>query len=418
MLVCVLLVLMAAVTVVGILVPAGLGWDFANFYDTGRRAAAGQFQDIYHPTSLIAGSTPQGKMTFWGTPISAWLYAPLSVLSPAAALIVFKLLGSMAFAAGLVVLYRTTRSCAGAVAGVSPTPGAAWFGPLFCLLVLLYQPFWTIFRVGGQTTPFVFLLLTLGLVSYLRSRFLLTAIALVLAVIIKPAFLYVPLVLALVSGRRFLLALGTAALVAGAASLALLGIPIHREFLEVLRRGASASAPWTFNSSLYIVVDAFRPIVNSIPVPGGGGGLPGILAGVLRAAVILLFASLFVSSRREPWAQESRALFQYLLAVSFCLLISTVVWEHDLAILFIPLAFLVAACLRLDRGARAHLGVIFGLAMFQNLVLVLLFRDRVGVHSTLALLAVSIVKAGPLIALLGFLLFRRATVFRLLRPAG
>jgi hypothetical protein len=45
----------ALVAITGILVPAGLGWDFANFYDTGRRAAAGQLMNIYDPTTTIAG---------------------------------------------------------------------------------------------------------------------------------------------------------------------------------------------------------------------------------------------------------------------------------------------------------------------------------------------------------------------------
>ena len=50
----------ALVAITGILVPAGLGWDFANFYDTGRRAAAGQLMTIYDPTATIAGQAPQG----------------------------------------------------------------------------------------------------------------------------------------------------------------------------------------------------------------------------------------------------------------------------------------------------------------------------------------------------------------------
>ena len=68
--------------IIGIVVPAGLGWDFANFYDTGRRVAAGQIQDLYNPKSLINGEQPQGTLAFWGTPISAWLYVPLSWLPP------------------------------------------------------------------------------------------------------------------------------------------------------------------------------------------------------------------------------------------------------------------------------------------------------------------------------------------------
>ena len=50
---------------VGIIIPAGLGWDFAVFYDAGRRALHGQFRDLYDPFSAIAGKRPQGEMRFW-----------------------------------------------------------------------------------------------------------------------------------------------------------------------------------------------------------------------------------------------------------------------------------------------------------------------------------------------------------------
>jgi hypothetical protein len=90
---------------------------------------------------------------------------------------------------------------------------------------------------------------------------------------------------------------------------------------------------------------------------------------------------------------------------------SQVVWEHYLALLFIPLAFLVAAWHRLDRGAHRHIAAILALCVLQNLVLVLLFRDHVPVRSHLMLLAVSLIKAGPLLAFWGFLWFRRSSIF-------
>src|SRR2546425_142205 len=73
----IVLAMLAIGCLVGILVPAGPGWDFANFYDTGARVAAGQIGDLYDPFTEIAGKPPQGTMGFWGTPISAWLYWPL-----------------------------------------------------------------------------------------------------------------------------------------------------------------------------------------------------------------------------------------------------------------------------------------------------------------------------------------------------
>jgi hypothetical protein len=99
--------------IVGIIVPAGSGWDFANFFDTGRRMAAGQVLDLYRPDSLIAGEQPQGKLGFYGAPISALLYMPLSLFSPAWALIAFKVQNTIAYFAALGLLYWHNRQFAG-----------------------------------------------------------------------------------------------------------------------------------------------------------------------------------------------------------------------------------------------------------------------------------------------------------------
>ncbi len=390
-----------------ILVPAGHGWDFANFYDTGRRAAHGQLLDIYNPDTPIAGSAPQGKMAFWGAPISALFYAPLALFPPGIALIVLKLAGTLAYAAALVLLYREFKPPAKSPAETS------WFLVVFAGLVLLYQPFWTIYRVGGQTTPVVFLLLVLGLMAYVRERMVLAALCMVLAVLVKPAFVFVPAFLALFSGRRYLVSLVALAGVAGLLSLALFGLDLHLQFLDLLRRGSRKPSPWPFNSSLYIIADAFRPITDSIPVPRAGGWFPDALRLAIKVVVVGTVGRLLWRSRAEAWAPAARRLFIYLAAIAFCLLISQVVWEHYLAVLFIPLAFLLSGSSRLSGAARLHLMTIFVLAGLQNLVLVLLFRDLVPVTSTAALLAVSIVKAGPLLAFLLFLWFHESAFFGL-----
>src|SRR5436190_10042795 len=96
-------------TLAGILIPAGPGWDFANFFDTGRRVAARQIGDLYNPDSLIAGERPQGKLGFYGTPVSALLYAPLGFLKPSWAMIAFKIQSTLAYFAALILIYRFNR---------------------------------------------------------------------------------------------------------------------------------------------------------------------------------------------------------------------------------------------------------------------------------------------------------------------
>lgn len=400
-----LLVSIGVGVIAAILIPAGRGWDFANFYDTGRRAAAGQLSDIYNPSSLIQGQLPQGQMAFWGAPISAWFYAPLSLFPPRIALIILKLTASLAFAAGLVLLYREMRPYASGHGANS-----LWYATIFALLVLLYQPFWTIYRVGGQTTPMVFLLLVVGLICYQRDQVWGAAFCMLFVVLMKPAFAFVPAFLGLVSGRRFFFALCVVFAVTIVISLLLLGWPIHREFLTILRRGSGKPSPWPFNSSLYIVADAFRHRAHSIPVPRSGGWFPDALRMTMKVMVLATFVALGLISRRYQWTQAQRRLFWYLMAVSFCLLISQVVWEHYLAVLFIPLAFLVALLPRLPPTARVHLGIIFALCMLQNLVLVLFVRDHLPVSSMAGMLLVSLFKAGPLLAYLTFLWFHRNVV--------
>jgi hypothetical protein len=239
-------------------------------------------------------------------------------------------------------------------------------------------------------------------------------------VLIKPAFAFVPAFLFLFSGRRFAVALVALFAVTGLASLALFGVELHREFLDILRRGSGKPSPWPFNSSIYIIADAFRPVANQVPVPRAGGWFPDALRLALKLTVLVTFVRLLLRSRKVTWAPHQRRLFHYLGAIAFCLLISQVVWEHYLAVLFIPLVFLVAGFPRLERPARLHLAVIFALAVLQNLVLVMLFRDHVPVTSTATLLAVSLVKAGPLLGLLSFIWVHEAALFRLIGtvPAG
>lgn len=395
--------------VAAILVPAGHGWDFANFYDTGRRALSGQLADIYDPNSLISGQVPQGRMAFWGAPISAWFYAPLGLLPPGIALVVLKLVGTMAYAAGLVLLFKEFRSAAernGAEAG--------WFLVAFTGLVILFQPFWTVYRVGGQTTPIVFLLLVLGLRAYLRQRMLAVATTMLFITLTKPAFVFIPAFLLLFSGRRYALALAGVFAATGLLSVALFGWDLHREFIDILLRGSGKPSPWPFNSALYIIADAFRPIANQVPVARAGGWFPDALRIGLKLTVLATFVRLLAGSRNQPWSQTQRRMFYFLSAIAFCLLISQVVWEHYLAVLFIPLIFLAAGYRRLERPVRLHLGAIFALSMLQNLVLVLLFRDHVPVTTTPVLLLVSVVKAGPLLGLLLFFWFHQAAFFRLI----
>ena len=82
-----LMLLLGIGLVLAIAIPAGTGWDFANFYDAGHKIVAGQIADLYNSRVLIEGKAAEGHLPYYGTPISAVLLAPLGWMTPAAALV-------------------------------------------------------------------------------------------------------------------------------------------------------------------------------------------------------------------------------------------------------------------------------------------------------------------------------------------
>src|SRR5437867_12908634 len=104
-----LAVVLGAGVTAGIAIPAGTGWDFANFYDAGHKAAAGQIRDLYDPEAVIAGRPAEAQLPYWGTPLSAYLLAPLAWMPPSTALVVFKIENTAALLLGLWLLFRYNR---------------------------------------------------------------------------------------------------------------------------------------------------------------------------------------------------------------------------------------------------------------------------------------------------------------------
>ena len=384
--------LIAAGGVIGVAVPAGLGWDFANFYDTGRRVAAGQIADLYHPRSLIGGQPPQGTTGFFGVPLSALLYVPMSGLAPETALVAFKIQNVLAFGATFVVLLAFYRPFASGDAN-APERYAA----VFAFLFLIYQPFWTIFRVGGQTTPTVLLLLTLGLVFHSRAQLWGAAICLAVAAHIKPALAPALLFLLCVSGVSFLWRTAAVLAAAGLLSLLALGWPIHAEFLDLMRRSSGHTWAWYFNSSLYIVLDNLRMYAGGPAASGAVSLWLTIASYAIKLAVVITLIGLIVRSRRSNLSAAARRHFDFTLAIIFFLVWSPTVWEHYLSLLFLPLLYIVATREYFTRQALAIVGLIFVLSVFQNLILINWLRDRFAFDSLPGLIGIGLLKSGPLL---------------------
>jgi hypothetical protein len=382
---------------VGIAVPAGAGWDFANFYDAGHRVAAGQIRDLYDPTSQIDGRPPQGTMRFWGTPLSALFYAPLSWFPAPMALVLFKIQNVLAIVAACVVLFAFGRRFV-----PDSSVARARFAALCAVLALVYQPFWTVFRVGGQTTPTVFLLLAAGMVFHTGFRDWASAVCVVLAVVIKPALAPALLCLLCLSGRSFLVKAVVVGLSAGLASIALLGWPAHRAFLDLMRHGVQFTFPWFYNSSLYVLVDTLHVALGGRPETRFDEPVMAALTLALKAVVLATIAFLVVKSRRRRWPPAARRHFALVLSILFFLWWSPTLWEHYLALLFIPLVYVVASAERFSRSALVLVGAVFVVSLAQNIILMDWLRRHASFDSPLALAAIGLLKTAPLVLMLVF----------------
>lgn len=398
--------LIALVCVAAIAIPAGLGWDFANYYDAGRKVLAGQIGDLYDWTVWIGGAPPQGSMKFLGAPISSILYAPLGWFTPGAALVVFKVQTTLAIWLSLWLIHRHVAPAAGV------SPRAQWaFAAAFLGLALMVQPLWTVYRVGGQTTPWVLLLLTIAWISHRAGRFVLTALCFAAAVAIKPFLAPALLLLGLSCGWRFFLSVAAVCTAIGLISLATLGWEIHAEFIaQILDRADEGGVrPLQYNSALTAWLDGLwlppGEFSSALQRPEGIA----LASTVLRLAALGTILLLFVDIHRQRLAPEAARSLRFLLAVIAALVAPPITWEHYLALLF-PLFALVAASHRqFSRAGLALAATIVVLLVGQNLVLLMWLAAHIDTQAEQ--MALGIFKSLPLVLTLAFLVLERRGLY-------
>ena len=381
---------------IGIIVPAGLGWDFANFYDAGRRIVAGQAANLYSPLSAIAGQPPQGSTGFFGTPLSACFYVPLAFFSAKTALILFKIENVLALAAVFILLLKFYRRFVGGPLEQS------WFTAIFSFLFLMYQPFWTIFRVGGQTTPTMFLILSAGLIAHTRGQFWWSALSVVLAALIKPSFAPAVVFIALISEWAFTWRMTVLWMIAAALSLLLLGWPVHVSFVKQMVESLGWVYSWYYNSSIYVWLDILR---SHTP-------LAIVLTYALKTVVVLVLAWFAWQARRATWTHGARRHLCFLLMMVFYLVFSPTVYEHYLSLLFPLLIFIVASASSFSRQALTLVATIFAFSVAQNLILINWVRYGFNIDSLPELLFVALVKGAPLLLTMVLLWRHRGEVLQ------
>jgi hypothetical protein len=391
------LVLMAAGSALGIALPAGLGWDFANFYDTGRRVMAGEYQNLYNEFAPIDGRAPQGNMRFYGVPLSAFFYVPLAWFGPETASRWFKFQSFLALAIGLWFLYVHLRQF------VTDTDEGRWrFAAWFAIAALVYQPFWTIYRVGGQTTPTVFMLLVAALLTFTQARVWSTAFLLTLVILIKPAFVLLAGLMALAAGWPLCVALAVFGLGSAALSIALAGYPAHVEFWDLMITSSRTSVSWVYNSAATVAIENFRLLHDPKPVNARPAHLSRYVEGMRLVAGILFFVTVWGIYRvNRASRRESARLCIYLAAIVFGLALMPIVWEHYLSVLFLPLMYTLAVHDRLPSVARTLNVLALGLASIQSLIIFQWLHDHWQITSPLEALAAGLLKGGPLLISIG-----------------
>ncbi|MCP5433773.1 MAG: DUF2029 domain-containing protein [Alphaproteobacteria bacterium] len=397
-------VLVVASALAGAFSAKGVTSDFANFYDAGHKALAGETDTLFDPHALIEGKPPLANMGFFSAPITAYLYAPLSTLEPRLAMRLFKIENALAILLALVLLYAHARRFA--------APGDEdLYAALFLGMALVYMPLWTVFRVGGQTTPTVFLLLVAALTATTSRRMVLAAALLFAAAAIKPFLAPCLALLALTQGWRFFLALAGISAAVGLASVAIMGWPVHAEFLGQLAGIANEAKLPQLNSSLTAGLEAVL-----LALAGGDAGadkplLVAIVATSIRLGIVGFVVWLYISAQRSLAVPAARRHFTFVLAVLFALLFTPVVWAHYLSFVFILIAYLAASWRSLPLGANALVGLIVLLAMGQHVRIVQWIDSHIGFESLAMQVAVAEFKSLPLLLTLILLWKFRDAIF-------
>ncbi|MFV1988937.1 MAG: glycosyltransferase family 87 protein [Gemmatimonadota bacterium] len=379
------LALIVVGSLVGIIVPAGTGWDFANFYDAGRRAASGELSTLYEAGAPIGGESAEGGMMFWGTPLSAYLYVPLASFAPGAALTIFKIANVLALFGALAMIFLSFREFA---------PDREAFAVSFVVAALLFQPFWTIFRVGGQSTPFAFVLLVGALLAHPRERFFLSWALFAGAVMIKPILAPGLIFLLAFSGRRAFLAAIPVGIGFLAVSLLTAGWTSHVKFLGRMSAGADTMRDWWFNSAL---AQPFVYLPSLVGLDPGDGPhvLYRIMLWLSAIAVIAAATRLVLTGIRHDLPARGRLHLTCLVALTLPVLIVPIAWEHYLAFLFPLFMFVLASRSRIGDAAVAVATVAVVLAVGQNLILVMAVAEAVGWDRGVIGFGLSALKSAP-----------------------
>ncbi|MFQ5621761.1 MAG: glycosyltransferase family 87 protein [Paracoccaceae bacterium] len=384
----------------------GMYWDFANYYDAGQKVLAGQFNDLYDPFAKIDGQPPLSNMSFLSAPLTSVLYAPLALLEPASALVAFKVQSAVCYLVGLSILYFHLRRF------VSGAPSSmARFFACFWTAALVFQPFWTVYVVGGQVTPFVFMLFVVALVQITRDKMIAAGAIWILCVAIKPAFAPGLVFLFVVLDNRFrasVLAFGSAAVLV---SLGVFGVEPHLVLVARVLEESRNLNPAYFNSNMFAWLEPLwlsGEELNNLDFAPPGLKL---VSTTLRLAVIAGLVLVYYRIRKSAPSPRAGRHVSVVFALVTPLVLTPIAWAHYLSVLFIPLMYVLADENSFSRSARVLVAIIVAVSLFQNLLLWQIYIHFFEVVTKGEYLAAGLVRSLPMLLTVA-LLFVWAPAFQ------
>jgi hypothetical protein len=199
--------------------------------------------------------------------------------------------------------------------------------------------------------------------------------------------------------------------IAGVCSLAIMGWDIHVEFLLKMLNGVKVVFPWFYNSSLYITVEHLRLLSGESVDPFIPNLVFDLINGILKISLLGVFIALIMKSKRFQWSSPSRNHFLFLTAISFGLFLSQTVWEHYLAMLFLPLAYCLAVRRYFSSQAFSLIIGIFLLSIGQNLIVIHGLQNLFTFDSLPELVLICLFKSSPLLLMLIFLMMFHQKLF-------
>jgi hypothetical protein len=226
----------------------------------------------------------------------------------------------------------------------------------------------------------------------------------VAVVLIKPSFITALLFLVCVSGLRFAVNTAVLLLTAGVTSIISMGWQVHESFLRHVLEYTTKVYPWINNSTPYVLIEPLRDIAPLGPLSDFRDIIFDVLTPAAKLIVLACFVLVVSESRSRNWPLAARRHFQFVMAVTFSLVISSSIWEHYLSMLFILFAYLAVVSRHFSRQTRVLAGAAFFLAAWQNWKFVRLLNGFFQPTSFFELLLFGFLKTSPLLVIMLLLL--------------